>query len=244
MRRNKSEYSEKNVSKKVIVLIVILLITVFMLAFFMIFKIENIDVTGNEKYTDEEIKDYIFENNYERNTVLFFFENTFGKKKEIAFVEDYDIEIESYNSVKITVYEKSIVGYIEYMGNNMYFDKDGMVVESSTEILDNIPKVTGMTFDYIVLYEKLPVENEKVFSLLLDVTQTLEKYALKVDKIYISDKLETTLYIDNVKVELGNSDINEKMVTLNDLYTNLEGYSGTLDMKELAEDGSYTLKRD
>ena len=41
------------------------------------------------------------------------------------------------------VYEKSVAGYVEYMGRYMYFDQDGIVVESSETRTEGIPQVTG-----------------------------------------------------------------------------------------------------
>ena len=48
---------------------------------------------------------------------------------------------------------------------------------------------------------------------------------------------------ENVKVELGDDkDLNDKMRSLRDLFPNLAGLSGTLDMKEYSESG-YTFKK-
>ena len=59
----------------------------------------------------------------------------FGKKnKQIPFIQKYDVEVTIWpDKMNVAVYEKAIVGYISYMGCNMYFDKDGIVVESSSE---------------------------------------------------------------------------------------------------------------
>ena len=158
------------------------------------------------------------------------------------------MEIVSGSSIKITIYEKKIIGYVTYMGSNMYFDKDGTMVESSTEVLENIPKVTGLEFDSIVLYEPLPVGDGEVFDLILDVTQTLQKYSIGVDKIYITDNKEVSVYIGDVKVELGkNENMVEKISSLNDIITtsNFDGQtlSGVLDMKVYNENGEYTFER-
>ena len=48
--------------------------------------------------------------------------------------------------MEIIIYEKSIVGYVSYMSSYMYFDKDGIVVESSSSQLDGVPWVTGLDF--------------------------------------------------------------------------------------------------
>ena len=155
------------------------------------------------------------------------------------------MKITPLNSVKITIYEKKIIGYVNYMGSNMYFDKDGTIVESSTEVIEGIPKITGLNFDSIILYETLPVGSDKVFRLILDTTQILQKYRIAVDKIYISDNKEVTLYIEQIKVELGTGeDMNDKIRSLNDMLPNLQGLSGTLDIKKYnTNNDGYTFKK-
>ena len=39
-----------------------------------------------------------------------------------------------------------------------------------------IPQVTGLSFDHVVLYEKLPVENSDIFQNILTITKLLNKY--------------------------------------------------------------------
>jgi cell division protein FtsQ len=111
--------------------------------------------------------------------------------------------------------------------------------------LEGIPKVTGLDFDSIVLYESLPVDDSEVFKLILDTTQLLQKYSIDVDKIYISDKKEVSLYMSDIKVELGNNDdMNDKIRSLSDMLPELKGLSGTLDIREYdANDKGYTFKK-
>jgi cell division protein FtsQ len=230
--------------KNITLIATLIIIIILLIVFFNVFKIKDIEVEGSEKNTQEEIIDYIFENRYESNTLIFFLESKFADKKSIPFIETYDVEIVNIHKVKITVYEKSIVGYIQYMGSNMYFDKDGIVVESSSELIENVPLITGLNFDYIVLNSKLPVENDEIFNLILDLTQGLQKYSIEVDKIYMTEDMEITLHIGDVKVELGSSkDLSQKLSDLSDLVENLDGRSGTLDMKEVDTEGSgYVMK--
>ena len=63
-----------------------------------------------------------------------------------------------------------MIGYVEYLGTNLYFDKDGIVVESSSEILEGVPKISGLKFSEVTLYEKLPVEDDHVFQVILNLT--------------------------------------------------------------------------
>ena len=85
--------------------------------------------------------------------------------------------------VQVIIHEKTVVGYVSYMSSFMYFDKDGIVVESTNQKLDDIPCITGLKFGHIVLHHPLPVEEKSVFESILNVTQVLETYNLKVDKI-------------------------------------------------------------
>lgn len=236
-----------SIRKKIVIFLAILLILTGCAGVLAIQRIDtqNIIIEGNQKYTNDEMINFIFESDWDRNPFVLYYKTKYGKQKTIPFVDEYEVEIVSLKNVKITVYEKKIIGYVSYTGANMYFDKDGTVVESSNELLEGIPKITGLTFESIVLYEKLPVEDDEVFELILDTTQTLQKYNIAVDKIYISDGKEVTLYMGEIEVLLGkNEDMNDKIRSLNDMLPNLEGLSGTLDLRVYNENTTgYTFKK-
>lgn len=206
----------------------------------------RVKFVGSEKYTDEELASYLFTDKKSSNPFVFLFKSQFGERVEIPFIETYDVELKGLNEYEVTFYEKSLVGYVEYMGSYKYFDKDGIVVESSSRLIEGIPYVTGIEVDYIVLHSKLPVDDEEVFDLLLDLTQLLSKYEINVEKINISEDLEMKLYLGSVRVELGTKeDIGDKIMDLKDIMPNLEGISGVLDMKVYDVNGNgYTLKKD
>lgn len=220
----------------------LLFLCVIMLIGFIIYlgysiKITDISYEGNSRYTEEELNLLLFDEAYSMNPFYLFFHIKRGNQKKIPFIETYDIEFVSWNKIKVNVYEKGMVGYVEYKGYYMYFDKDGIVVESSKEILDHIAMITGLTFNHIVLYEKLPVEKEKVFDLILNLTQMILKHQIPVDEIHFSTSLEITLYIEDIKINLGgDSYLNEKIGKVKDLLPNIEGLSGTIYMEEFVED--------
>lgn len=206
----------------------------------------TITFTGSDRYTSKELEEYFFSKKTDRNPFVFLFKSKFCNKIQIPFVETYDVEMLSLTDYKVTIYEKSVVGYINYMGSNMYFDKDGIVVESSGKILENVPLIAGINFDYIILHQKLPVENQQIFTILLEITQLIEKYQINTDKIYISTDFEISLTLDKVTVELGKSDdLAEKVKELKDLIPSLINEKGVLDMKQYNYGNSgYTFKKD
>ncbi|MCR5082051.1 MAG: cell division protein FtsQ/DivIB [Parasporobacterium sp.] len=127
----------------------------------------------------------------------------------------------------------SIVGCIKYTDFYMYFDQDGVVRMSSPEKDENIPLVLGLNFDHVAINDELDIANEDIFRWLLEVVQTLNKYEIKFEKIYISSDYEMTLYIANVKVELGKNEYTaEKIAELSNFYDKLVGLSGTLFMQD------------
>ena len=233
--------------KKMAILLAALFLLLVIIAGVCSIRIREITVTGNEKYTDEQVVDLVFPDNASRSTVLCYLREHFGKHEKIPFVEDYKLVIKSLNRAEIIVYEKSVVGYVSYMSSFMYFDKDGIVVESTNQKLDDIPCITGLKFGHIVLHQPLPVEEKSVFESILNVTQVLETYNLKVDKIQYNSKGEATLYMKDLEVALGDSkDISGKISELSDMMPELEGKKGILYLDTydpVNPPSMYTMKR-
>ncbi|MCR5558397.1 MAG: FtsQ-type POTRA domain-containing protein [Butyrivibrio sp.] len=201
------------------------------------YTVTNIYVNGNTHYTNEEIIDMVIDGKLDNNSLFLSLKYRDKSIENVPFVEKMDVDIISPDTIRINVYEKSIAGFISYLGHYMYFDRDGIVVESSREPSDNVPQVLGLDFNYVVLYEKLPVENDKVFSEILDITQLLDKYELNADKIFFDKEYNVYLYFGGVEVSLGTSDfIDEKIIQLQYILPNLEGKNGILEMKDFDED--------
>ena len=157
--------------------------------------------------------------------------------ENVPFVEKMDVDIVSPDTIRINVYEKAVAGSIAYLGHYMYFDRDGIVVESSTEPSDTVPQVLGLDFNYVILYEKLPVDNETIFAEILDITQLLDKYQLHANKIFFDADYNVYLYFGGVEVSLGTREfIDEKIIQLQYILPNLEGKNGILEMKDFDDD--------
>lgn len=166
---------------------------------------------------------------YDWNSTYCYLQDHVKDHQQIPFVEDYKLVFQNPFHVQVIIHEKTVVGYVSYMSSFMYFDKDGIVVESTNQKLDGIPCITGLKFGHIVLHQPLPVEEKSVFESILNVTQVLETYNLKVDKIQYNSKGEATLYMNDLEVALGDSkDISGKISELSDMMPELEGKKGIL----------------
>ena len=221
-------------------IIVISVCLAFLIAVFLFisnnYRVTEVTVTGNEHYSDEEIKEMILKDGLTGNSLFLALKYHNKEISDVPFIESMSVEVVSPHSIRITVYEKALAGCVEYLGNYMYFDREGIVVESSSETTQGIPIVTGLSYGYIVLYERLPVEDEEIFKEILSITQLLEKYQIEADKIRFDTEKNVTLYFGEAKAALGTKEnIDQKMMQLSHIIPELEGKSGVLHMEEYNE---------
>jgi len=205
------------------------------------YTVTTIYVEGNIHYTNEEIIDMVMEGHYGNNSLLLSLVYKDKSITDIPFIEKMDVSVMDPNTIKIEVYEKALAGYVEYLERYMYFDKDGIVVESSYEKTDGVPMVAGLKFDYVVVHERLPVEDEAIFASIFNITQLVNKYNLSVDRIYFGSDGSLTLYFDEVKAALGAGDnLDEKIMKLQYMLPSLVGEKGTLHMENYTEETKKT----
>lgn len=192
-------------------------------------KITNITVTGNQKYSAKQIEALLFDSRWSKNSLYSYYQSQFQPHKQIPFIEDYEIVFQSPVSVEVIVYEKSVVGYVSYMSSYMYFDKDGIIVESSSSKLEGVPLVTGLEFGQIVLNRPLPVENQQIFERVMNLTQLLSVVEIQTDRIHYDTHGNVTLTIGRIEVYLGDhQEMNGKISRLADILPELAGLEGTL----------------
>ena len=250
-RENRPEKVRFGRSKRVGILLSVFLVLLFLLVGGGLYIINNYKVTtvyvdGSIHYTNEEIMDMVMEGRLGDNSLYLSLKYRDKGVENIPFIEMMDVSIEARDTIRITVYEKALAGYVRYLGRYVYFDKDGIVVETSEEETAGIPQVTGLSFDHVILHEPLPVDNPDLFNEILNITQQLAKYSLTADRIYFDSTYQVTLSFGDAKVALGeNVDIDEKIMLLQSLLPNLMGKSGTLDMREYSEDTkTYSFEQD
>jgi cell division protein FtsQ len=192
------------------------------------YTVKNVTVDGNKHYSADEIKAMIMTGYFGDNSLYLSLKYKNKDIENVPFVETMDVVVQSNDTIRITVYEKALAGYVEYLGRYMYFDNEGVVVEASKVTTAGVPQVTGLEFDHVVLYEKLPVENDNIFQDILTITKLLNKY---------DENYNITLGYDKVKVDIGSLDnIDEKLMQLPSILPSLEGEKGTLDLENYTSD--------
>lgn len=219
---------------------VLMVILVLLLSVAGVFRIREVVVTGNEYYTREEIAGFVMEDGYKRNTLYLYVRYKYFPQPVIPFVDTFEVKITSPHSVSIRVYEKNIVGYVKYLGRNVYFDKDGIVIESSQELMEGVPMISGLSFQQLTMYEPLDVENPEIFDTILSITQLLSKYDIDPDEIRFGSGDELFLQMKNVKINMGKGDhLDEKIARLKQLENDLADKSGTLHMENYTDESTH-----
>ncbi len=227
---------------------IVVLLTLFLLLgiFFFSFQITEVEVKGNNYYTDEQIKDYVMGGILDKNSVLLYAKYRYVGLKEIPFVQKVTVTRKGNHKVVIKVYEKSLTGCVKYMGQYVCFDKDGIVLECSEQLLEGVPCIEGLRFSGFLLFEKLKVEDEAVFNRILDLSQLLVDYNLVVEHIRFTKENEVILKSGNVKVFLGNREFyDEQLVALTEIFPKAleNNLSGEIDMENYTVGDEVILKK-
>lgn len=237
MREKRQKEKKKGILSRLMKILIFCLFIVgstFVLLFTS--RLETVIVEGSNHYTSEELQEKVLTKKTDKNTILLYLRYKYGETSSIPFIERVDIEMMNLNTVTIQVYEKVVTGCIEYMGGYMYFDKDGIIVESSKEKLEGVPFVTGLVFNEIVLYEKLNIQKEELFDVILNITQLIYKFDLSADTISINQDNEITLDLGDVKVLLGKRDTyDEQIAELKNIIPNTGGGKMTINMRNFTE---------
>lgn len=230
--------------KKVYIIIALCAVNVLlMIAYFILarYAVKNVIVDGNKHYSAAQIQSMIMTGYFGDNSLYLSMKYKNKEIKDVPFVETMDVVVESNDTIKIIVYEKALAGYVEYLGRYMYFDNEGVVVEASKAATKGIPQVTGLDFDHVVLYDKLPVENNGIFQKILTITKLLNKYNVICDKIQFDADYNVMLGYGGVKVKIGAlENLDEKLMQLPQILPSLAGEKGVLDLQNYSSDKKTT----
>ena len=208
------------------------------------YHVENVYVDGNLHYSDDEIKEMIMNGVLGENSLYLSKKYKNWEASGIPFVDAITVDALEPDTIKITVFEKPLAGYIKFLDTFMYFDKDGYIIENSSVRTSGIPQITGLSFSYAILGEPLPVDDERVFDDILTVTKLLGKYELSADMIQF-DGDTIILHFGKILVALGDerSRLEDKIMNLPKLMETLTGMEGILHMEKYdADGGKYVFK--
>jgi cell division protein FtsQ len=204
LQRNYKSRSSPKLKKFFIISLIIVFIILFVYNYF---KIQKINVIGAKYYTQEQIIDKIIIDPLDKNSLFLYLKFSYFEFEPIPFIQKINIVRVSNHEINLEVYEKPLIACIKYMSQYVYFDKDGIILESSSDQLEDIPFINGVDFDKFTLFEKLKVEDEEIFDVILNLSQLIQRYEIEIDSIEFDKKKEVTLIMDDISVYLGKNSI-------------------------------------
>lgn len=211
---------------------------------FYFLRITQIKVEGGEIYSDQEIISTAMSDQYSYHTLYFLAESKLGHVPCLPFVQEIDVEWKNPTSIILHVYDKTISGCVKYMGQYIYFDKDGVVLQSLSEPMDGVPVVTGIKFGKFTLNEAFEVKDDSLFDTIMNLSRLIKHYKVQVDQVKFEGK-NVTLYSGDVEVYLGQKDFyDDDLAALSSVLkkTNKKGLAGTINMENFTSGDRIILK--
>ena len=214
------------------VLILLTLVVLLVLFVFFGMKITTVHVEGTRMYSADEIKQSVFSRKYADNEFFFWIYQKMYGINTLPFVEEIDVSYDSLNTITLHVYDKKISGCIEYMGQYIYFDKDGIVLQSMKEKKEDVLVVNGIRFGTFTVGKAFNVKDDTLFQTIMNLSQLISHYKISVDKLQIEDK-DILLLSGDIKVTLARKTMyDDEMSALSDVLKTAkkEKLKGTIDM--------------
>ena len=210
---------------------------IFVLVFFLGFRVTSVQVEGNSFYTDDEIKNMVTNVPLAKNSILAGFINTEKSTKDAAMIDSIKISRINRNTLLLQVEEKQIIGYIEYQGQCLNFDRQGIIQIITDEPMENVPKIEGIDVKEAVQGERLSGISRTKLNPILSVGKMPEKMENKPDRLEFNDLNQLVMYYGDIEVRLGDDEnMDEKINRLVGILPELEGMSGILHLENTTED--------
>ena len=225
---------QKKTGRTIYALTVLILgILIIVMSVLLLFHVQTIEVSGNEYVNSSEIGESIQKGSRTKNSLYLFGKNLLGKIEYPKAVVSAKIRLKTPWSIQVEVKEKAITGYAVIDDEYVYFDEKGMVLCKSAILMDGIPCIEGISAK-AELYKTLPVEEKRIFSNIDAMLKALDKWKIKPERI-VSEGADLTIYIGKVCVMLGSGGMEEKVSQLPPILKQLEGRTGTLDLRHYGE---------
>ena len=188
--------------------LIIVAVLLALVVFFTLFRTEHVLVSGNTRYSDEDIKSICLDGALSNNTFLFTLFNRRIELSDMPYMDYVESEMIDRSTIHLSVEERIAAGRIEYGGKIVYFDKKGNVLDildpseeqdlTAVLIKDRVPEAE-MIEEGDVIFAEDPEFLEKVSML----SGLLVPYGLVPDSAVIDEGYNMTLSFGDTKILLG-----------------------------------------
>lgn len=232
-KKNKKKKKKNKYNVKLITFISCFLLIIASVIFALtapIFNIAKIEVTGNSKVQEENIKSLsglkIGENIFKFNS------SVISNIKENAYIENVEVKRALPDTVKIEVTEREVKYQINLINSYVYIDKYGYILENSAE-KKAVPTIVGLKITEDDLMKKTRLEGKDIETLnkILKITEAAK--IINIDNIITEINTENdtdyVLYIESEAktIYIGDTtNLTNKMLYIQKILQNEKGKSG------------------
>jgi len=216
--------------KKVYAAIAAIVIVFVLIMASPVMYIQEILVSGNEKFSSKEILDMA---GYEDNLNIFAFSAAKAQEElyKNTYIKHADIKKDYMQRIlNINIVERNLSGYIKFDdGTYLYIDKEGMVLECRTSFTERRPVIEGLRFTEFTLGDYLDLNNKEAFDTLVNLSHLFEKFEIEHDiiRVDLSRSDEIHFYFGNIDIQMGSkADLDLKVRTVKAILPELEEYKG------------------
>lgn len=228
------------IDKKTFRMIVVGLITlavVSVITFFVYFHVDTVEVMGSSYYTEDEIKEMVLKGPLAKNSVLAPMLYTKHDTEDIPFIEGIDVSQVNYHTICISVQEIQPVGCIKYLDSFMYFDRSGIIIESSVERDMRVPFFEGMEIKNVSFGDQVPFADESLLNTSVSLARIFAKSNDIPEHISFDEAGNITLIYGSITAMLGpDKYLEDKMTRLIAILPKVAGDAGILHLENVTED--------
>lgn len=206
------------------------------MVFFTTYEVKSVEIHGNTKYSDEEVKDMVLTGAFANNTVLAPIFCSEKGVKDRYLVESWTVTQLSNDTLSINFNERKPVGCISYLDSYVYFDRNGVFVDASMEKEEQIPYFNGVRVGKVVENEKLPIKGKTVLNAAVTLATIFQKDVSLPEYVSFNEKGQVSLIYDKVTVSLGRNEyIEDKMARAQAILPLIEGKEGILHLESVTD---------
>lgn len=220
---------------------ILVLLLAGVIFFFTYYQVDEVQVMGSSHYSEKQIKKMVLRGPLASNSVLAPLLYTKQNTKDVPFVDGYTVTRLNRHTICVSVKEKDIVGCIPYLDSYIYFDRNGVFVEGSTERNEKIPFFDGIKVKKVILNEKLPIKDETVMNTAVALSTIFSKNDKVPDHIEFGDDGQISLVYGDITVKLGKDEyLEDKMTRVLAILSLISGKKGILHAENV-NDNSKTI---
>lgn len=210
---------------------VLLRVVIAVLLLLLIFRIQNIDVQGNENIPDEQIVAWMGEDTKAYNSLYALYKYNIRKEELNPALQKAQIGFKLPWSVKMKVKEHPAVAMIETNEGHYVINDQGVVI-ASQQVEQYGTLISGLTPTSTALFKKIAFADEGTTDQILSLIKSLDNNMLEPDEVrWRGDEEGWQLRFGSTWANLGTVITEEKVQELAALYPEVKNIEGIIHLE-------------